>query len=200
MKIEIASGCPRALILSIIGLVAPLLLTQCKSSVGSYKEIEYDPATLKTPSGHGMVKRDYPFDDEGNYRKDWVRSKTTGKARSASKLPDPIVSEPPSISSDGGQSVAATDNGLVPGNPSGHTHSHYVGPATATGAVAAAPSASPVPPPAPVATASPQYHKVQSGDTLFSLAGRYGTSVGELRRINGLSGDMIRSGQSLRLP
>jgi membrane-bound lytic murein transglycosylase D len=41
---------------------------------------------------------------------------------------------------------------------------------------------------------------VTSGETLFSLASRYHTSVSELKRVNGLTGDSIRTGQSLRIP
>ena len=44
------------------------------------------------------------------------------------------------------------------------------------------------------------YHKVQSGDTLYSIARRYNTSVNQLKQVNGLTGDVIRVGQSLRLP
>lgn len=56
-------------------------------------------------------------------------------------------------------------------------------------------SATPAPAPLPTS-----YHKVGSGDTLFALAGKYNTSVPELKRVNGLSGDNIRVGQSLRIP
>lgn len=43
-------------------------------------------------------------------------------------------------------------------------------------------------------------HLVGRGDTLWSLARRYGTSVGSLRVANGLTGDVLRPGQSLRIP
>jgi murein DD-endopeptidase MepM/ murein hydrolase activator NlpD len=43
------------------------------------------------------------------------------------------------------------------------------------------------------------YHRVKSGDTLGSIARRYGTTVGELCRLNGLkTTSMLRIGQSLR--
>jgi peptidoglycan endopeptidase LytE len=53
---------------------------------------------------------------------------------------------------------------------------------------------------APVEAAAPSYHKVASGDTLFAIANRHNTSVADLKRINGLTGDSIRPGQSLRIP
>ena len=43
------------------------------------------------------------------------------------------------------------------------------------------------------------FHRVKSGDTLGSIARRYGTSVGELCRLNGLkTTSILRQGQSLR--
>lgn len=45
-----------------------------------------------------------------------------------------------------------------------------------------------------------QTHTVAPGETLFSLARRYGTTVEELMRLNGLSTPLIRVGQVLKLP
>ena len=41
---------------------------------------------------------------------------------------------------------------------------------------------------------------VRSGDTLYLLATRYGTSVAALKSANGLTGDQLYPGQQLRLP
>ena len=48
----------------------------------------------------------------------------------------------------------------------------------------------------------PEYgtHKVKSGETLSTIARRYGTSVQNLQKINGLRGTLIRAGQLLRIP
>jgi peptidoglycan lytic transglycosylase D len=43
-------------------------------------------------------------------------------------------------------------------------------------------------------------HIVRRGESLASIAGRYGTSVSELRSENGLHGSLIRPGQRLRIP
>ena len=43
-------------------------------------------------------------------------------------------------------------------------------------------------------------HTVQSGDTLFSLSRKYGTSVTAIQNANGLNSDLIRTGQTLTIP
>jgi hypothetical protein len=43
-------------------------------------------------------------------------------------------------------------------------------------------------------------YTVRPGDSLWSIARLYGTSVENLRVLNGLSGTTVRSGQSLRVP
>lgn len=43
-------------------------------------------------------------------------------------------------------------------------------------------------------------HVVRKGDTLSALAVRYGVSVGDLKRANGLTSDLIRIGQTLTIP
>jgi len=47
--------------------------------------------------------------------------------------------------------------------------------------------------------AAPAWHEVKSGDTLWNIAQRYGTTVDNLRRINNLTNDSIQLGQRLRL-
>ena len=48
-------------------------------------------------------------------------------------------------------------------------------------------------------TGSYQYHKVRSGETLGTIASRYGTSVGAIQRLNGLSSTKIYVGQRLKV-
>ncbi|PRY66187.1 N-acetylmuramoyl-L-alanine amidase [Vreelandella songnenensis] len=43
-------------------------------------------------------------------------------------------------------------------------------------------------------------YRIQSGDTLSSIAVRHGVPVGQLRQANDLNGDVIRVGQVLRIP
>ncbi len=56
-------------------------------------------------------------------------------------------------------------------------------------------------PPTPMPPAAPPsvFHRVERGDTLFSLSRRYGISVAELKRMNQLTSDRIQIGQVLRI-
>ncbi|MCB1224429.1 MAG: LysM peptidoglycan-binding domain-containing protein [Verrucomicrobiales bacterium] len=61
------------------------------------------------------------------------------------------------------------------------------------------------PPPSPEPSYSPpssggSTHTVVRGDTLYSLARRYGTTVSKIKSANGLSSDLIVIGQRLRIP
>ena len=156
-----------------IAVVTPVFLTQCQSTGGSYRDVEYDSSTLKTPSGHGLKKSEYPFDDSGNYRKDWVKNKDAGRAGSSYKQTTP---EP------------STAVASVPASSSNFP-SPVSKPASSGVTVTSTP---------PVVSSS--YHKVRSGETLYSLSRKYNTSIAELKRMNGLTGDAIRDGQSLRVP
>ena len=62
------------------------------------------------------------------------------------------------------------------------------------------PGPRPAPEPAPrPATGGPVYHTVESGDTLFSLARRYGTTVETILDLNGSDSTTIQVGQRLRV-
>lgn len=182
----------RSLACLAIGLSAPFLLTQCKTGPGTYKDVEYDSSMLKTPSGHGLEKKDYPFDDNGAYRKDWVKNDTSGRARSASRQ----------------ASLASTETTEDTGNSTPAPYPTYAQAseernAEVTGSIqnidsSTTTSASiPVTPPT---SATASYHTVETGDTLFALSHRYGTTVDDLKRVNGLTDDSIQKGQSLRVP
>jgi LysM repeat protein len=194
-----------------VAALAPLLLCQCKTSPRTYKDVSYDPSKLKTPAGHGMERKDYPFDEQGNYRKDWVKSNATGRDRSAS--PGAVAasgtelasSASPTISGGGyptyAQASAARSSAPAESAPpAGDSIAAAETAETAEAASGAVLLASAGETPSASVAPAASYHKVSSGDTLFGLASRYNTSVADLKRVNGLSGDSIRAGQSLRLP
>lgn len=152
-----------------------------KSNSGAYKKSGFSSEKLATPSGHGMTKKQYPFDDQGNYRRDWVRSGSSSRTKSSRS----------------GYKVASTqtsnNSGSTPPAPASPSkYPDYVGNTAPTHSQPTAP----VPAPKP----SARYHKVASGDTLYSLSRKYRVSVSALQKTNGLSGNLIRTGQSLRIP
>ena len=48
--------------------------------------------------------------------------------------------------------------------------------------------------------ATPSKHSVKSGENLTTIAKKYGTTVSELKKANGLTGDEIHPGDALKLP
>ncbi len=267
-----------------------LLLPIKKSSGQTADDIIDNPNKAKTIPGHGMSQGEYPFDEDGRYRKEWVSTtaKSPVKESTTYRLPIPITSEehsnyslfakgtlkeakdkahnpadevtPPSIPGNslsekkstpppeepGNQiipamfvmtevearsqgfigpyskmveSKPAPTSGLSSKRPSSNIilagHTIVEKPAQAATRketpTAAAPSkpvttaTTPVAPPTtpsivnPVSS-SPTYHKVISGDTLYSLHRKYGVSMDSLKKANGLTSDIIRIGQSLRIP
>ena len=44
-----------------------------------------------------------------------------------------------------------------------------------------------------------QYHKIRNGETLGGIARRYGVSVTQIRKLNGIKGNNIRAGRSIRV-
>ena len=79
---------------------------------------------------------------------------------------------------------------------------------TATGTPGASPTpvgtpgATPTPPPSPTPEASPfQEYTVQQGDSLSSIAQQFGTTAGELARINSIADpNTLNIGQKLQVP
>ena len=53
---------------------------------------------------------------------------------------------------------------------------------------------------APPPSSTVRIYVVQSGDSLYGIARRYGVDVDELRAFNGLEGNLIHAGQRLRIP
>ncbi len=45
-----------------------------------------------------------------------------------------------------------------------------------------------------------KYHRIVSGDTLYGLARKYGTSVSAIKRANGMSSDVIIKGKTIKIP
>ena len=157
-----------------------LILTGCTPN---------DPSLANDPLGTG------PFDKNGNYREDWVDdpSKWTKPGRRSQVDDLPVVAkneEPP-----------PNANPLAPARTSTSK------PAASTNVESSRPKptvvkATPKPTPKPKTKPKPKTTRyiVKKGDTLSGIASRYGSSVSAIRRENGISGSLIRPGQSLVIP
>lgn len=77
--------------------------------------------------------------------------------------------------------------------------SGYVAPAPAEPNYSAPPS-TPSPAPSRRSSGGGGTYTVVKGDTLYALARRKGTSVKAIKNANGLSSDVIRIGQKLKIP
>ena len=52
----------------------------------------------------------------------------------------------------------------------------------------------------PTTSSGSKYHKIVSGDTLYGLALKYGTSVSAIKRANGMRSDVIIKGKTIKIP
>lgn len=104
-----------------------------------------------------------------------------------------------------GSGVASSGTGVKGSNPSGTAStggsvSGAAAPGVATpGATPSTPRNTSPEPAASKNTAGITTHTVRRGETLFSIANRYGLSVDELRNLNGLSGNAIQAGKKLKV-
>ena len=73
-------------------------------------------------------------------------------------------------------------------------------PTTSTARVRTAAYQSPAVPAAPTATRNPASHRVAKGETLYSLARQYHTTVNDLAALNNITVDGLKAGMVLRLP
>ncbi|MBV7484279.1 LysM peptidoglycan-binding domain-containing protein [Bordetella sp. BOR01] len=97
----------------------------------------------------------------------------------------------------GRRKVASGSTLLVPGSGQGGVQLASL--ETPPGALESAPSRT-APATRNSRRANVRTHKVQSGDTLFGLARRYGTSVDALRALNNLKSSNLKIGSQLRVP
>jgi LysM repeat protein len=73
----------------------------------------------------------------------------------------------------------------------------------ATGTPAPTPTPTVAPTPVPTATPAPSArtsYKVKSGDTLYGIAGSFGTTVAAIKALNGLTSNTLHVGQVLLIP
>jgi LysM repeat protein len=118
-----------------------------------------------------------------------------------------------SASPDAGGGVVASVSPVVPTRDPGPTAAASPDPSASVSPSTPSPAASRTPAPGPsqtpAATAGPtptavpasaKRYRVRSGDTLSSIASRYGTTVKKLKAANGLKNNIIHAGQVLIIP
>lgn len=131
-------------------------------------------STAENPTGTG------PFDSRGNYVEEW--------ADNPSKWNGQSVPKPSEASS---QQVAKNESPpVVADRPAPPTQTTPI----------SNPKPKPVVKPKPKPKPKTTVHTVRKGDTLYGLAKKYGTTVGNIRKANGISGSIIRIGQKIKIP
>ena len=157
-------------------LIVPLLTVSCKNTKNSGYEDPY-AANFATDGGYNP----YPSSGGGGYDK-----------------PAPAVSEPAytAPSTPSYEAPPATDNYAfqAPSKPT---------PAPAKPKTSSSSSSTVKKKPTTTAakkSSSSKTHTVSKGDTLYGLALKNKTTVAKIKAANGMSGDMIRLGQKVKIP
>lgn len=137
-----------------------------------------------------------PFDERGDYIEDWAdqpdkwfkppapygwKKKTTTTVVKKENIPPKTEFSPPP------EKIAVVSEVQTRHQPIEASLKPKPKPATVS---------KPKPDPKPVAVR----HTVKKGDTLSSLARRYGSSVSKIQAANGIKGSVIRLGQNLKIP
>lgn len=103
------------------------------------------------------------------------------------------------VHADANLTISGTERGLA--SASGSTSVRLDSDATVTTTLPAGPAVSPARSlPGELGAPAATTYRVVSGDSLSKIARRHGTTVSALRAANGLTGDLIRVGDTLRIP
>jgi LysM repeat protein len=177
-------------------------------------------STASNPGGTG------PFDSRGNYVEAWADSPSKWKegsrqiADAEPELPPasdiPVIPPPVLAVNETPKPVSTSTTVVYKKTPTrtsaGSASSSVANNSTKPKARTSSSGSKPVvvkpkttPKPKVVAKAKPKpkaaaRHTVRSGDNLYSIAKRYGTSVSALQKANGVKGAMIKPGQTLTIP
>lgn len=153
-----------------------LLLASCETS----SEIRGLPKDLpvinlhgspSTPA-HGMGHADYPFNPDGGYNVAWASEGGQGAGMDYSSWRS-------SHGSGGSRSSSRGSSAKKKTTSSSKSKSKSSGKSGGGGGGS---------------------YAIKSGDTLGAIARKNGTTVAKLKAANGISGDMIRAGKTLKIP
>lgn len=206
-----------------------LALVSCKSSPpkGVPKNLpRINVSSSAAPPKHNMNRGEYPFDARGNYVAAWAaegsrgggnvpapqpryeepepepepaytapvsRSTKSQKAPSSTRMVVSTTPAPPSTRSAPPPTVRVSP-------PSSSSSSSSRATVASTPKPAPKPAPKPTPKPKPKPTSSTVVHTVKSGDTLYGLALRYKSTVAKIKSASGISSDLLRIGQKLKIP
>ncbi|MBP7951701.1 MAG: LysM peptidoglycan-binding domain-containing protein [Verrucomicrobiales bacterium] len=169
-------------------VVLSLALASCRSTKSGSR------GDARTPD-HNMSEVEYPFDEDGNYREDWV--KNGGRTGDDRKVVDLTVDNPRPYTYTGA-TIPEQDRPRPPKTASSSSRSGSKPKTTASTS-----RSSSKPKPKAKTKPTPKYTsiKVKKGDTLYGLAQRYGTSVKAIQSANGMgSKTLLQDGRSLKIP
>jgi LysM repeat protein len=175
-----------------------LFLSACTNGTG--------PLASNNPSGTG------PFDSRGNYVEAWADNPSAwrkGNTQIVDAQPDrqaaevPVKPEPVIAANIAPEPVSRTTT-VVYKKPT-PTPSTSVKPKPKPTTTVAKNTLKPKPVTKKTVAKTPTKpkstrHTVKSGDNLYNIAKRYGTSVAAIQKANGTKGSMIRPGQALVIP
>lgn len=184
--------------LALLALAAILPMMQQCRGIGGYKSIVFSKEKLATPPTT-LSERDYPFDEKGRYRTDWVKSGST-RARSKSDFYTPTSATQQAQTTAAPRSSSQSKSQKTSSSMTVASNTTKSSKPTAPPVYTPPPTPKPKPkPPAPKKTQA-RYHTIAKGDTLWGISRKYNVSISAIKSANGLSSDLIRPGQTLRLP
>ncbi len=172
--------------LSVPAAFLSVALTACVNS-GGFR------STSNNPTGTG------PFDSRGNYVEAWADNPSKwrqGSNQVVEAVPDRPAAQvpvsPTAVASNTTSRPATTSTTVIHKKPATRPT-----PSVASNTVKPKTTAK-----KPVVKAKPKTtrHTVRSGDNLYNIAKRYGTTVGAIQKANGLKGSVIHPGKSLVIP
>lgn len=172
--------------LSVPAALFSVALTACVNN-GGFR------STSNNPTGTG------PFDSRGNYVEAWADNPSKwrqGSTQVVEAVPDRPAAEvpvsPTLVASNTPARPATTSTTVIHKKPAPR-------PTTSVASNTAKPKTVAK---KPVVKATPKTtrHTVRSGDNLYNIAKRYGTSVSAIQKANGLKGSVIHPGKSLVIP
>lgn len=181
----------------LVTLGLALLLSSCTSSDPKIKGVPSNLPNIavygssRTPS-HSMNRADYPFDSSGNYVTAWAaegRSSAGPSDYRSSRSHHDDDDDPPArrrTTTSSSSSSRSKVSSSPPKKSTGSTSSSTAAKKKSSGSGSSGGGST--------------RHVVKSGDSLWGLAKKYGTTVEKIKSANGLKGTNIRDGAALKIP